>query len=42
MPTTEYDIVDSVSRENAAYIDGADALAFGEDRAYILEVRDDG
>lgn len=37
---SEYDIVDSVARENAEYID-ADALAFGEERVYILEPRGD-
>lgn len=37
----EFDIVDSVARENAEYIAGADALAYGEDRVYILERRDD-
>jgi len=37
----EYDIVDSVARENADYIAGADALAFGDEQVFILERRDD-
>jgi len=39
--TTEYDIVDSVARENAEYIQGAAALAYGDEQVLILEPRDD-
>jgi hypothetical protein len=37
----EFAIVDSVARENAEFVQGAPALAYGEDRVYILEPRDD-
>ena len=40
--TDEFDIVDSVARENAEYLAGADALAYGDERVFILEARDDG
>lgn len=38
---TEFDIIDSVARENADYISGADALAYGDEKVFILEHRDD-
>ena len=39
--TDEYRIVDSVARENADYVQGAAALAYGDEQVFILEPRDD-
>lgn len=36
----EFRIVDSVARENAEYVDGP-ALAYGDDRVFILEPKED-
>lgn len=39
-PMPQYDIIDSIARENADYLD-AEHVAYGDEQVYILEVRDE-